>query len=54
MMATKDLPGFKLYWKQRGSMFGKKFRAYIEAAISEREEMSGQEIYDLEGFLPTK
>ena len=44
MLATKDLPGFRLYWAQRGPLFNTEFRQFIEANMR-REPSVSSEVY---------
>lgn len=30
LLATKELPGYKIYWRQRGPQFNQRFRAFVE------------------------
>ena len=45
VIAVKDLPGFKFYWKQRKDFFNKGYVDWIEG-LSRREKMDDLEVYD--------
>jgi hypothetical protein len=46
--AVKDLPGFRLYWKQRKAIFFPEFQSYIDTIMAS-EKMDSQGLYkDLE------
>lgn len=42
LMATKDLPGYKIYWKQRGPQFNQRFREFIENLNSRPASVSAE------------
>lgn len=44
LISAQILPGFEVYWKQRGPMFNKAFRDYVED-LQSREGVSMQELY---------
>ena len=51
LLATKDLPGYKLYWRQRGPQFNQRFREYIEKLNTRPPNASG-EVYATENDAP--
>lgn len=46
LIAAKGLPGFQVYWQQRGPMFNKGFREYVEG-IQKRDYPHSQEMYEI-------
>jgi hypothetical protein len=44
LLATKDQPGYKLYWRQRGPLFNRSFREFVDELNSRPTNMSA-EIY---------
>jgi len=46
LLATKDLPGYKIYWRQRGPQLNKRFREFIDNLNSRPTNVSA-EVYQL-------
>ena len=44
LMATKDLPGYKIYWRQRGQQFNRSFREFVTDLNARPADVSA-EIY---------
>jgi hypothetical protein len=44
LIATKDLPGYKIYWRQRGPLFNKSFREFVES-MNARQADEASEVY---------
>jgi hypothetical protein len=44
LLATKDLPGYKIYWRQRGPLFNKSFREFVET-MDARQAGAENEVY---------
>ena len=47
LAGTKDLPGYKIYWQQRGSQFNPQFREFIED-LNARPTPTSAKIYQAE------
>ena len=44
LIATKDLPGFEIYWRQRGPLFNQRFREFIEN-LRTLDTVTASEVY---------
>ena len=44
LIATKDLPGFEIYWRQRGPLFNQGFRKFIEN-LRTLDAVTASEVY---------
>ena len=44
LIATKDLPGFEIYWRQRGPLFNQGFREFIEN-LRTLDAVTASEVY---------
>ena len=44
LLASKDLPGYKIYWRQRGPQFNPRFREFIDA-LNARPTDASAEVY---------
>jgi len=51
LLATKDLPGYKIYWRQRGSQFNRRFRAFVEI-LNARPTNTSAEVYRVKKESP--
>ena len=45
ILATKDLPGYKIYWQQRGHLFNETFRKFVERMNAMQSDKSSSDVY---------
>jgi len=51
LLATKDLPGYKIYWRQRGPLFNQRFREFVDK-LNSRPESASAEVYQAKSGEP--
>jgi hypothetical protein len=51
LLATKDLPGYKIYWRQRGPQFSRRFREFVDN-LNSRPTSASAEVYQLKKDNP--